>query len=292
MFCYQWLYNVRYIVNPLGPSREHPVMNTIDLQHTQSPVDLMMPYTPQLITTAIYGVGAAAFVMYALYLTYRNRSALPVLFVFGALLTIFLEPVVDLLGNAVHPQIGQLNVLTTNGHAVPLVVLVGYVWYFAAAPLVSFRQITKRTLTRGFVWKTFTVIVLGAATVEQIPLYYGLWVYYGAQPVKIGFMPIWWIFANTAAVMVPLILIYALFPVLKGWRQLLVVPIIPMGAFMGHTGAGWPTYNVLGTETEQVHSVLLQLAGASSVALSLLIVWVMMEVAGIARRAPVGQAPE
>jgi hypothetical protein len=60
------------------------------------------------------------------------------MFIFGALLTLFLEPVVDLLGNALHPQIGQLNTITTNGHPVPWAVFMGYVWYFAGIPLLRY----------------------------------------------------------------------------------------------------------------------------------------------------------
>lgn len=248
----------------------------LDLAHTAAPEGLLMPALPQLVTTVAYGIGALAFLAYAVVLASRERSALPLLFILGALLTIFLEPVVDLLGNAVHPQIGQYHLLTTNGHPVPWAVLIGYVWYFAAAPLLGWRLMLERRLTQAMVWKAFAVVAVTAAIVEQIPLHFGVWHYYGEQPLKIGYMPVWWIVANTTAVIVPFLLIYKLFPRLTGLRQWLVVGLIPSGAFMGHAAAGWPMYNILGTQTEVIAPVLLVGASVASIALALMTVWIVM----------------
>lgn len=248
----------------------------LDLAHTAPPEALLMPAMPQLVTTVAYGIGALAFIAYAIVLAHRERSALPLLFILGALLTIFLEPVVDLLGNAVHPQVGQYHLLTTNGHPVPWAVLVGYVWYFAAAPLLGWRLMRERTLTQVMVWKAFATVAVTAAIVEQIPLHFGVWHYYGEQALKIGYMPVWWIVANTTAVMLPFLLIYKLFPSLTGPRQWLVIGIIPSGAFMGHAAAGWPMYNVLGTQTDVVSPMLLVGASVASIALALVTVWVVM----------------
>ncbi|MDT4817056.1 hypothetical protein FQZ97_501230 [compost metagenome] len=249
--------------------------------YTQPPAGLIMPATAQLWTTLIYGVGALLFVFLAIRLALRERSVLPLLMILGAALTVYLEPVVDVLGNAVHPQMGQFNLLTTNGHPVPWAVLVGYLWYFAACPLLCYSMLKQRTLSQRFVWGAFASVVGGAAVVEQIPLHFGVWVYYGEQLPKLGFMPIWWIFANAAAVLVPFILIYKLFPMLSGHRQWLLVPLMPSGAFMGHAAAGWPMYNLLGTDTTALPEIALYLGTLSTVALSLLMVWLLMVVTDI-----------
>lgn len=252
--------------------------------YTQPPAGLIMPATAQLWTTLIYGVGALLFVFLAIRLALRERSVLPLLMILGAALTVYLEPVVDVLGNAVHPQMGQFNLLTTNGHPVPWAVLVGYLWYFAACPLLCYSMLKQRTLSQRFVWGAFASVVGGAAVVEQIPLHFGVWVYYGEQLPKLGFMPIWWIFANAAAVLVPFILIYKLFPMLSGHRQWLLVPLMPSGAFMGHAAAGWPMYNLLGTDTTALPDIALYLGTLSTVALSLLMVWLLMVVTDIPLR--------
>lgn len=252
--------------------------------YTQTPVGLIMPATAQLWTTLIYGVGALAFLLLAIRLAWRERSAVPLLMLFGAALTIYLEPIVDVLGNAVHPQIGQYNLLTTNGHPVPWAVLIGYIWYFAGTPLLCYSMLKRQTLSQRFVWWTFASVVLGAALVEQIPLHFGVWVYYGEQLPKIGLMPIWWIFANTAAVLVPFILVYKLFPTLVGARQWLLVPLMPSGAFMGHAAAGWPMYNLLGTDTASLPAWALYLGSLACVVLSLLVVWALMRVTDIPAR--------
>ncbi|MBR9908730.1 MAG: hypothetical protein GYB33_00070 [Gammaproteobacteria bacterium] len=256
-------------------------MTALDLHYTQPPAELIMPAMPQLVTTVIYGIGALVFVIYALRLCARHKSAMPVYFILGALLSIYFEPVVDLLGNAVHPQIGQYNIVTSNGHPVPWAVFVGYVWYFAAPLLLCYDQFKSQQLSPSFVWKVFAGVVVGAAIVEQIPLYFGTWVYYGYQSIKIGFIPVWWVFANTAAVLVPFLIIYKLFPVLKGWRQLLVIVLIPSGAFMGHSAVGWPMYNALGTNTETFPHWIIQCASLAAVGLSVIVVWVMLKMADV-----------
>src|SRR6218665_1358463 len=151
----------------------------LDATFTQPPSDLLMPASAQLWTTVLYGIGALVFVLLALRLAWRERSPLPLLLLAGAALTIYLEPVVDVLGNAVHPQIGQFNLLTTNGHPVPWAVLIGYIWYFAGAPLLCYSMLKQRSLNQRFVWGLFASVVLSAALVEQIPLYFGVWQYYG-----------------------------------------------------------------------------------------------------------------
>ncbi|AOE86777.1 hypothetical protein [Pseudomonas sp. TCU-HL1] len=252
--------------------------------YTQPPAGLIMPATAQLWTTLIYGVGALLFIFLAIRLALRERSVLPLLMILGAALTVYLEPIVDVLGNAVHPQMGQLNLLTTNGHPVPWAVLIGYLWYFAACPLLCYSMLKQRALSQRFVWWTFASVVAGASVVEQIPLHFGVWVYYGEQLPKIGYMPIWWIFANAAAVLVPFILVYKLFPMLSGRRQWLLVPLMPSGAFMGHAAAGWPMYNLLGTDTAALPAVALYLGTLSTVALSVLMVWLLMVVTDIPPR--------
>ncbi len=234
-----------------------------------------------MVTTAAYSIGAAVFATYALFLAYREQSLIPVYVVLGSLLTVFLEPIVDVLGNAVHPQIGQYNVLTTNGHPVPWTVLVGYVWYFGALPLIGYKKLLDRSLTQNFIWKVFASVVVTAAIVEQIPLHFGTWVYYGYQPFKFGYMPIWWIFANSTAVLVPFLIIYKMFPKLIGLRGLMVVAIIPTGAFMGHAAAGWPMYNALGTDTESFSRTTIQFASISSIGLAIFILWIMMQLADV-----------
>ncbi|SEE41347.1 hypothetical protein [Pseudomonas migulae] len=256
----------------------------LDPTFTHPPSDLLMPATAQLWTTILYGVGALLFVLLALRLAFRERSLLPLLLLAGAALTLYLEPVVDLLGNALHPQIGQFNLITTNGHPVPWAVLIGYLWYFAGAPLLCYSMLKQRNLTQRFVWGIFGSVVLSAALVEQIPLHFGVWLYYGEQLPKIGYMPIWWMFANTSAVLVPFILIYKLYPRLQGWRQLLVVGLMPSGAFMGHAAAGWPMYNLLGTDTSQLPALALYLCSAATVALAVLTVGTLMAVADIPNR--------
>jgi hypothetical protein len=250
-------------------------MGSPDLTYTQPTVDAVMPATPQLVCLLFFGGFTVLLTVYALYLSLTRRSWLPVLFVLAGLLTVLLEPIADVMGNAIHSPVGQNNAFTTNGHPIPWHIVLAYPWYFGAAQVLLFGRFQKQNIRASFWWKVFAVSFVAVTAVEQIPLAYHLWVYYGYQPHKIGMMPIWMSAANTASVLVPAIVVYRLFPVVqKGWKQLLVLGLVPAFAMGGHAAAGLPIYNALGLRTEDPSThPWIQLASVATVALSILVVW-------------------
>jgi hypothetical protein len=259
-----------------------------NLDYTQPPVDAVMPATPQLVCLWFFGGFTVLLTAYALYLGIRRRSWLPILFVLAGLFTVLLEPIADVMGNAIHSPVGQDNAFTTNGHPIPWHIVLAYPWYFGAAQVFLFDRFRKQNITPAFWWKTFAVSFVAVTAVEQIPLHFHLWVYYGYQPHQIGMMPIWMSAANTASVLVPAIVVYKLFPRLTGWKQLLVLGLVPSFAMAGHAAAGLPIYNALGLKTEDPSTHwIIQVASLATVGLSFLVVW-----ACIAITAPSGaQAP-
>ena len=250
----------------------------LNLSHTMPPEGLVMPETAQFVTAIIFDGGAALILLYAIYLAYRYKSLLPLLFVSGGVLCVVLEPCGNLLGNVMHPQVGQNNAFISNGVPVPWHIVFAYAWYMGAGPILLYRQMMERSITPSFLWRVFLGGLLAVGLVEQIPLYYKVWVYYGYQPHKIGLMPAWWIFADTACTMVPLILVYNLFPILKGWRQLLVLGLMPAGVLGGHAAAGFPMYVALGTDTATFPHIIIQLASFCTMVLSVLVVWTMIHI--------------
>jgi hypothetical protein len=249
-------------------------MGRPNLDYTQPPVDAVMPGTPQFVCLLFFGGFTVLLTAYAVFLSVRRRSWLPLLFVVAGLFTVLLEPIADVMGNAIHSPVGQNNAFTTNGHPIPWHIVLAYPWYFGAAQVVLFDRFRKQNITPAFWWKTFAVAFVAVTAVEQIPLHFHLWVYYGYQPHQIGMMPIWMSAANTASVLVPAIMVYKLFPALTGWKQLLVLGLVPSFAMAGHAAAGLPIYNALGLNTEDPSTHwMIQLASVTTVALSFLVVW-------------------
>ena len=64
--------------------------------------------------------------------------------------------------------------------------MLAYPWYFGAAQVLLFDRFRRQDITPSFRWKTFAVSFEAVTAVEQIPLHFRLWVYYGYQPTRSG----------------------------------------------------------------------------------------------------------
>jgi hypothetical protein len=240
-------------------------------EYTQPPI-YHMPPTGELVYLIFAGIAATLVVLYALYLAVTRRTVFPLLICVGAFFTVLLEAPADVLGNAVHSQIGQRNAFTVKGAPVPWGVVLTYGFYAATLPVLLFDRIKAQSLKPRNWWMIYGVGLLGVCGIEQIPVHFGLWHYFGYQPFKVWEMPISMIFANAACVLVPVLLVYKLYPILTGWRQLLVVGLIPSGTMAGWAAASLAIVNALGTDTQANHGIV-QIAAIATVGLSLLVAW-------------------
>ena len=66
-------------------------------------------------------------------------------------------------------------------------------------------------------------------------------------------------------------LIMFLLPELRGIKQALVLVLAPMGAFMGHLGAGFPFYNAINAD---VSPLVMNLSALFSIGLCLVAWWI------------------
>lgn len=240
-------------------------------QYTQPPI-YEMPPTGELVYLVCAAILAALVTVYGVYLAVTRRTLFPLLISVGAFLTVLLEAPADVLGNAVHSQVGQRNAFTVEGAPVPWGVVLTYGTYAATLPILLLDRMRAQNLTPRFWWKTYAASLVAVCTVEQIPVHNGLWHYYGYQPFKIWEMPVSMVFANAACVVVPALVVYKLYPVLTGWRQLLVIGLIPTATMAGWAASSLAIINALGTDTEANHG-LVAFAALATVALSLLTTW-------------------
>lgn len=246
--------------------------NSPDLTQPLPDPNWVMPSPAGEILLAIFGGGAAVFVAYCVYLAYRKRSPLPLLFALAGLCSIMLEPIADTLGNVQHVPGGQINAFVTDGQPIPWAIVLGYIWYFGLGPVLLWRFAEQRSMTPKR-WYTQALLAFLAVTlVEQIPIMLGLWKYYGHQPLVAGVMPIDMAIANMVSVILPMIVVYAIWPILTGWRQLMVIPLVPICVVGGHTAAAAPAYMLINANPN-VPSIWVHLAGLVTCAFSVFIVW-------------------
>jgi hypothetical protein len=235
-----------------------------------------MPQLPELVATILFAVLSAGLLIYAVVLARREHSWLPVLIFFGSGITMFLEAIALIMGNASHSQIGQMNMFTVKGHPLPLYVLFAYPPYYGLIPLLMYQQFKQQTIERVTWWKLTAVAAVGVIAIEQIPIWLGLWHFYGVHPIRIGLMPIHMIAMNLASVMSATLVFYAVVPLLKGWRQLMTLFIFPIFAVGGHAGSGFLAYNVMGSKTELASPMLIHGTGLFTVVMLLVMIRVLL----------------
>lgn len=210
------------------------------------PFDAVMPYDAQLWATLIFGVLAAGFWLYALYLLMKTRDITPVLIMCGGTLCVFAEPIVDVLGSCWFPVQGQWTWIETFGRRIPVMVGFAYMLYYGGITLLTVRQFEQGRTVRQ-IWHWYLLSVLIESTFEPVPIHLGLWMYYGNQPFEVFDFPLWWPPVNAVGAFAAAFLIYKVKPMLKGASMLLIIPLVPSGDLLGNAATAWPVWNALHT---------------------------------------------
>src|SRR5262249_25036707 len=69
-----------------------------------------------------------------------------------------------------------------------------------------------------------------------------LYTYYGSQPGDVFGLPLHWLPVDAAAPMLSGVIAYRFRPLLPGWRQLALIPLIAMNYGLAHTWLSWPVW--------------------------------------------------
>lgn len=237
------------------------------------PPDAATPQGLQMIFLVATIVATAAVFVWSLVLARQYRSAIPVLMVVAGFAAILLETIVTFLGHAIHPAPGQIMLFEAVGRAIPWHIALGYTAGFGVFYLTCYPKMVAQSFTPAFVWKACFITAACYFVGEAYPVSHGLWIYYDYQPMRIwnGTAALTWNFLNTACMLMGATLMAVTLPYLKGIKQLLIIPMGPMGALMGHMGAGFPMYNAMNTDWPHW---AIEISGAMSVALAIMIFWI------------------
>lgn len=257
----------------------HDAVASLNLSFAQAPIDVAMPQPIETLITIVFGLSALLIGFYALWLSIRRRSAVPLLLLFGGLFTMMLEAPADTLINVTHPPIGQHNAFVSRGIAVPVYVVLAYFSYYGSLAIFLYDRIIAQTMTSAMWWKLTATTAAALVIGETLFTWLGLFVFYGRHPLWIGPMPLWFEGANTASLMVPVLVLYRLIPVLKGARQWLILAIMPAVGCAAHFGAGIPAYVVLGMDQSDLSAWMIETAGIVSIGFSMLLIWLGVQLA-------------
>jgi hypothetical protein len=216
---------------------------------------------------------AAAVTVLAAAISFKGRTAIPLLLVVGGFVAILMEPVVTFLGHAVHPAAGQIVMFRTVDRAIPWHIAFAYMAGFGIFNLILYAKLASDALTAKAIWTATLITAACYFFGEAFPVSHGLWAYYDYQPLWLwkGTAPLTWNILNATCMLTSFTLMVVALPHLKGIAQLLLLPLAPAGAYMGHLGAGFPMYNVVNSGAPDW---LKEVSGVVTVAMALLIVWI------------------
>lgn len=247
-----------------------------DITYTLPDPTLVMNQLGQNIMLAAGAGGAVLLILYATYVAYSRRSWLPFLFPFAGLACVILEPLADTWANAYHAPVGQIMFYSAEGHPVPLHVFFIYAFYFGSMNVFLYDRFVAADMTPKTWWKAAFWAFVGVTALEQVPIYLEWWYYYGNHPFKIGGIPLAMAAGNAVSVVVPSLLVYRMMPVLQGWKQLLILILMPAAVVGAHTATSIPGYTMLGQNTEAIPYWSLQLSTIMTVIFGLFVLWLVI----------------
>ena len=231
-----------------------------------------MDPTYQLIFTIVLCAVCAGFILFALNSLRKTGSPLALLMLAGGALCVFIEPIVDVMGLCWFWRDGNWSMIELFGRPIPVWMLPTYTFFVGGQTFYAYKRFDRGDSMKG-VWALYAIYALVDVFLEEPPLHFGLYSYYGsAEPLQPSMLPLWWPAVNAAMPMAAAALIYRLRPVLTGWKQLLVIPIIPMADGAANAAAGWPVWNALNSSES---ALVTNAAALLTVLLCCLLNWIV-----------------
>jgi hypothetical protein len=219
---------------------------------------------------AIMAALAAGSLVFCMLTAKRQHQLLPLYLFSAGALGVVLEPYTNVLGLAAYPEMGQATWFHSLGRDIP--VYVGLIYLFYWAPMwIILTAWFEAGMARRTYWLMCTSLVVGALAVDVIAIHFGLWRFYGEQPLRIGGMPIWWAFANSHALVASAVILSMLLKVLPRNRRFLLVGLMPMIMVAVHTGGSVAATSTVGSTDHRTTTLI-----GTSVAIVLIVclLWV------------------
>lgn len=187
------------------------------------PIDMQAPTAAYTTFYVLFAINLVATVGWMAWRARTTRSSLPLAALAGGLATgVVLPPIFNALTLVWFPSNIPLPFVTAFGMKDPLFDVIGYALFIGFGGWVLCEQLRAG---RGApaIWATFAVWGVADLVIEIPFLQWGMYTYYGDQPLTIGGFPAHWVAMNGTV------------PVLAGVLMYLVTEHWPFGA----KGAAW-----------------------------------------------------
>jgi hypothetical protein len=236
-----------------------------------APDSLVMPHVWETTFMVLVGVPAIIAILWALREWRRTGDPLYVWVLAGGTACAVLEPLVDVLGLCWYPRGAQFDAFELMGRPIPLFPVIGYTMWAGGGAIVAM-EVLKRKGPQGLWW----VWIGGTAFTsmfEFFAVHTKTYVYYGSQPLRLFDWPTWWGPVNSLTIITIAVVFTALRPLLRGWRALMVIALMPALDGAANGAAAWPAYT---TNWSDVPWLVSQASGLATWGLSALLTWLLI----------------
>lgn len=228
------------------------------------PLGAVMPAGAQIGLTIATGLIALVVGLYAVAESRRRKDLVAVFLVIGAGLSVFYEPLGDLLAKVYYPEHGQWTWITAFGHGIPVFIGLLYFWYMSIGALWLLRKASVGVTAKQW-WTAWTGYLVFAIALEIVAAK-GLstdhgapWIYYGNQTFMVAGVPFFtpWTYGPSIDTVIAIgaLTLVRFFPRRQHW---LLLPLVPMLMLAGHLTTAWPSVLTM----HSTHNTLLLHLGA------------------------------
>jgi hypothetical protein len=247
--------------------------------------------THEIAANLIFGAMAGLALAFMVYVMRKEHQRYPLFMFLGAGLSVFYEPVNNVLGLCTYGEIGQVTWIDTFGRKIPTYIGFVYFFYFSATILWLMRRIRAGVTARQ--WARYYAVGVALCTCfEFIPIRLEWWKYYGDhQALRVLGFPMWWWFANPMCLFAMATLFHFLRErVITERLSPLFVPLYPVALFAMHGSAAFPIFTYLNSSTNQAVGVAATLL---TIGWSITVIWITSRlVARQAQPVPAGAAAQ
>ncbi|MCK9250576.1 MAG: hypothetical protein M0P31_16565 [Solirubrobacteraceae bacterium] len=230
-----------------------------------------------LVTFALWGL-TIALIVYAVYLSRRDRSPIALYLVLAVAVGSLIEPLYDISYHLfwhAFDETGanrQWTLFEAFHLPQPVWVMPAYVVVFAGPAIFMYKGLAKSTSTRH-VFKLALITACTTAAFEILMINLELYSYWSPQTLRVLDYPIWIAFMEAAQITGFALLVALLSrKATNHWQLLTVFVLFPANFAYSTLGAGFPGIIAINS-SESPSEVLMACAGLASIGLAMLELW-------------------
>lgn len=241
------------------------------------PTNADFPYDQTHNLWAIVLLGAVGFVGFAWALreVLTKRDWMPLCLSLGGVAIVIPEVFVDIVGMVYYPTDSGDHAFDLFGRQMGWFILAGWFGAGAFGAMMLKTLLTRPTAKQ--VWVLLGVTCISYSIFEELLVGAGgIYHYYGNQPMWWHNLPLWWTPCNTiGAALLPALFAYRYQAILKGWRAILMILVVPTCVSFGYAMIAMPGWIVVNADYPWLPTELAGLAvwalgiGAAAICMNL-----------------------